>query len=239
MPLPPPAAQTGARAAAEAASPSTSEGSVTHDSTEAGTTRPRGGGGGKTTIRAGAIVAVALAAAFVTWLVVRDDGSKSSTATTVTAPASTTPATTQPTATSQPKAVTEPQLRSLAADRTVYWAGPAKDGQTLTFTEGANGTTYVRYLPAGVTTADPIPPSLVVATYPMKAAYAAVKRSGKADGSVTTPLDGGGLSVYATARPTNVYFSYPKSPVQVEVYDPSAGRALELVTSGTVAPIAP
>lgn len=205
---------------------------------------------GATTLRAGAVVAAALGAAFVTWLLVRgDEDTKSTIVTTVVTvpavstgvtsqPATTVPATPQPGATTKPKAVTEAELAALAVGRTVYWAEPPPRGRTMTFSEDRNGATFVRYLPEGVSTTDEIPPSLVIASYPMKGALAAVKRSSKAGGTVTTPLDGGGLAVHATARPTNVYFSFPNSPVQVEVYDPTPGKALELVRAGIVTPVA-
>ena len=40
-----------------------------------------------------------------------------------------------------------------------------------------------------------------------------------------------------SARPTNVYFAYPKQPYQVEVFDPKPGRALRLVLAGRVEPV--
>ncbi len=189
------------------------------------------GGRGNSGVRIGAVIAVALAAAFVAWLLIKQDDS----------PTSTTPTTaTTPATLSTPKAITQAGLQKLASDgRTIYWAGPKQAGETLTFLESSKGDVYVRYLPAGVTATDPIPASLVVGTYPLKDALAAVQRTAKKSGSVSVSLDGGGVAVYAKSRPTNVYFAYPKARFQIEVYDPTPGRALERVTSGTVTQITP
>ena len=201
---------------------------ITDDNEEPATHGP-GDGGNKTPIRIGAVVAVALVAAFAAWLLIqRDDGAESATGTTTTAP----------NVLDAPKAISAAALEQLAAGgTTVYWAGPKPAGYTYTLAKSSNGSVYVRYLPPGVTASDPIPPSLVVATYPLEDALSAVKRAAKAPDTVSIPLDEGGMAVYAKSRPTNVYFAYPDSSVQVEVYDPSDGRALQLVTSGAITQI--
>jgi hypothetical protein len=198
--------------------------------------------GNKTTsIRIGAVIAVALAAAFVVWLLVRNDDSSSNASTQTVSTVATTPTTTTPSNEANPPAATsETELQRLAAaGATVYWAGPAEAGTTLTLVKVPNGTFYVRYLPPGAEVTDPIPPSLVVATYPLEGALAAVKRAAKSPDSVSIPIANGGTAVYAKSKPTNVYFAYPKSSTQIEVYDPSPGRALQLVTSGSVTPVTP
>ena len=191
-------------------------------------------------IRMGAVVALALAAAFVVWLFVRDDDSSPSVATQTITTVATTPAATTSTTTGDPSATSEAELKTLSvAGSGVYWAGRPETGYTVTLVKGANGSVYVRYLPPGVKVSDPIPPSLVVATYPLKGALAAVKRAAKSPDTVSIAITNGGTAVYAKSRPTNVYFAYPKSSAQIEVYDPSPGRALQLVTSGTITPVAP
>src|SRR6185437_2379152 len=47
----------------------------------------------------------------------------------------------------------------------------------------------------------------------------------------------GGIAVYSSSQPTNVYVAYPGSNLQIEVFDPSAERAQRLVTSGQVEPV--
>ena len=50
-------------------------------------------------------------------------------------------------------------------------------------------------------------------------------------------LTGGGLAFVDRKHPTSVYIAYPSSNLEIEVYDPSAGRARHLVTSGQIAPV--
>jgi hypothetical protein len=50
-------------------------------------------------------------------------------------------------------------------------------------------------------------------------------------------LANGGLALVDADRPSSVYLAYEGQPYQVEVYDPSPDRALELVTSGAVQPV--
>ena len=209
---------------------------------------PRTGSGGQmsTPIRLGAVIAVALAAGFAAWLFVRDDDGPTS-ATTTTAPTATpaptaTTATVPTTSTSDgpPQETSEAELQRMAIDgATMYWAGPAESGYTLTLLQTPGGASYVRYLPPGVEVTDPIPPSLVVATYPLQSPLAAIKRAAKSPDSVAVGLKNGGIAVYSKQSPTNVYFAFPKSSHQIEVYDPSPGRALQLVTSGTVTQVSP
>jgi hypothetical protein len=54
---------------------------------------------------------------------------------------------------------------------------------------------------------------------------------------VVVRLRGGGIAVYDSARPTSVYFAYPDSKVQVEVFDPNGRTARNLVASGRIVPI--
>jgi hypothetical protein len=54
---------------------------------------------------------------------------------------------------------------------------------------------------------------------------------------VAVGLKGGGIAVYDSARPTSVYFAYPDSKVQVEVFDPNGRTARNLVASGLIVPI--
>ena len=51
------------------------------------------------------------------------------------------------------------------------------------------------------------------------------------------PVTGGGIAFYSKSAPTSVYVAYPGSNVQIEVYDPSAAQAAQLVTSGKIVPV--
>jgi hypothetical protein len=167
--------------------------------------------------------AAALAAgALVLWWVHRDDTGSS------------TPAA------SGARAVSAAQLRAFAAANgfPVYWAG-ARSGQIYELSQtDAGERAFVRYLPPGVKPGDRRADFLTVGTYRLANAYAATQAAGRKPGEVSLRLPGGALAVYGRSRPTNVYVSRPGSPVQVEVFSPAPGEALQLVTSGRVVAVA-
>jgi hypothetical protein len=181
-------------------------------------------------VRIGAVVAIALAAGFVVWLLVRgnDDSSSSSNATT-------TAETAQPIG---PVAATPAALRSVSAQakRPIYWVGP-RSGQTYELTRTASGRVYVRYLPPGAKIGNRRADYTIVGTYPTPNALKILQDLAKQSDEKSVPAPGGGIAVYATKAPTNVYVAFPGSDEQIEVFDPSAKRALRLVTSGRVAPV--
>jgi hypothetical protein len=168
--------------------------------------------------RIGAVVALALVAGLVVWLLARG-GNKSAT----------------PNSRSSVRAVSARDLAALpaAVGHPVYWAGP-QAGYTYELTRTNDGRIYVRYLPAGVPLGSNQPKYLTVGTYRVRNAFAAVR--GIARGFHVTPmrLSGGGIAVQDTKHPTSVYFAYPRSDYQIEVYDPSPPRALQLVLSGKI-----
>lgn len=136
-----------------------------------------------------------------------------------------------------PAAVSESQLKSLASESSqpIYWAGP-KHG-TYELTRTTDGRTYIRYLPSADKVGDRTPNYLTVGTYPTKQAFSALRRAAARDGAVSANVDHGGLLVFNNSAPKSVYFSYPKSGYQVEVYDPSPLQARALVLSGSIKPI--
>jgi hypothetical protein len=136
-----------------------------------------------------------------------------------------------------PTAVSESQLESLASQSSqpIYWAGP-KHG-TYELTRTADGRTYIRYLPSADKVGDRTPNYLTVGTYPTKQAFSSLKRAAARDGAVSANVDHGGLLVFNNSTPKSVYFSYPKSGYQVEVYDPSPLQARSLVLNGSIKPI--
>ena len=46
-----------------------------------------------------------------------------------------------------------------------------------------------------------------------------------------------GWSWSAWRKPDNAYIAYPGTDLQIEVYDPKAGRAFELATAGAISRI--
>jgi len=136
-----------------------------------------------------------------------------------------------------PAAVSESQLKSLASQSSqpIYWAGPKHGSYELTRT--TDGRTYIRYLPSADKVGDRTPNYLTVGTYPTKQAFSALRRAAARDGAVSANIDRGGLLVFNNNAPKSVYFSYPKSGYQVEVYDPSPLQARGLVLGGSIKPI--
>ena len=181
-------------------------------------------------VRVGAVVAIALAAGFVAWLLVRgnDDSSGSPQATTNADNA-------RPIG---PVAATPGALRSVSAKsrNPIYWVGP-RSGHTYELTRTAGGRVYVRYLPPGVKIGNQRANYTIVGTYPTPNAVKVLRDLAKQPDEKGVSAPGGGIAVYATNTPTNVYVAFPGSNEQIEVFDPSAKRALRLVTSGRVAPV--
>jgi hypothetical protein len=186
-------------------------------------------------IRIGAVVALALAIAFVVWLVVRGNDNSSPTTATTTKP---TRAKTAPKLHETVKAASVQTLRALAraSGHPIYWAGPEPKVK-YELTQVSDGRIFIRYLPksAPIRTKHVYP---IVATYPVPNAYKAVQTAAKESGAVTFHTKRGGLAVYNQSAATNVYFAFPGSKYQVEVFDPNPSRARQLVRSGTIRPIA-
>ena len=95
----------------------------------------------------------------------------------------------------------------------------------------------IRYLPPNAEVGNRSARYTIVGTYPVKNALEVLQELSTQPGEKSTPAPGGGLAVYSTSSPNNVYVAYPGSDVQIEVFDPSAKRALRLVTTGRVAPV--
>jgi hypothetical protein len=136
-----------------------------------------------------------------------------------------------------PVAATPALLRATSAARStpLYWAG-TRSGTTYELTNTA-GRTWVRYLPKGTPVGSPRPDYLSIGTYAMPNALAQIKTIANRAGSVRVPIANGGIAVYSKSRPTSVYLAYPGAPYEVEVFDPNAATALQLVTSGQIVPV--
>jgi hypothetical protein len=176
-------------------------------------------------LRVGAIVAVALAAAAVVWLLARDDSGGSSATT--------------PNVAAIPAVSASPgRLRDLSveAGRPIYWLGPQAD-RTYELTRTTLDRIYVRYLPSGVAVGTTEAKYPLVGTYPVDSAYDVLTQLAKRSGESSFTAPKGGFAVYSTEQPTNIYLAYPGSDVQIEVYASSAEHARELITSGQVVPV--
>ncbi len=182
-------------------------------------------------MRIGAVVAIALAAALLVWLIVRGNEDSSSSSTTG-------QTTTTTAAAARPVAATPAALRALADEvrHPVYWVGP-RQNRTYELTRTSNGRIFIRYLPPDAEVGNRKANYTIVGTYPVESAHEVLQKLSSQPGEKSAPAPGGGLAVYSTSSPSNVYVAYPGSDVQIEVFDPSAKRALRLVTSGRVAPV--
>src|SRR5262245_14675298 len=164
--------------------------------------------------RIGAIVAIARVAGLVAWLALRNDSSGGKTAQGGAA------------------AMTPSEITALAGSlgHPIFWLGPKKN-TTYEVTQAVNGKVYVRYLPAGIDVGSS-KPYLTVATYPFPGTFAVLRKMAKVKGAVTARVPGGGVAVLDLGYPQSVHIAYPRVDYQVEVYDPTPARAMQLVSSG-------
>ena len=176
-------------------------------------------------VRLGAIIAVAIAVAFVVWLLVR--GGDSNTASTTTNGQAV-----------GPVATSEDELRSLSDElgHPLYWAGPIPD-QTYELTRTSDNRVFIRYLPKGVPIGIRQAAYTIVGTYPVENAYKVLQGLAKKPDESSFSAPSGGFAVYSTTQANNVYLAYPGSNLQIEVYDPSPQKARDLITSGQVAAV--
>lgn len=116
----------------------------------------------------------------------------------------------------------------------VFWAGP-RAGVTYELTRTSSGRIFVRYLPQGTSVGTERATYLTVGSYPQSDALATLEATARAQGVATVPLPDGGRAFQDARRPTSAYAAYPGLDVQVEVFDPTDGRALRAITSGELA----
>jgi hypothetical protein len=167
---------------------------------------------------AGAALALAAAVGVGVWLAVRD------------ADISSTPGPER----SGPAAVSVDGLTRLAREGTVFWAG-TMTGVRYELTR-RGGRIHLRYLPAGMPVGT-TQPQLSIGSYQVRNAFAVTSAAAKRRNSARIDIGSRGVAFYDVRRPTNVYLAHKGSDVQVEVYDPSASRAHQLVAGGQVAPV--
>jgi hypothetical protein len=78
---------------------------------------------------------------------------------------------------------------------------------------------------------------LTIGTYSIPRSYSLLRRQGGRPGHQLRHAARGGIAVWSDDRPQSVYLAFPRSDLQIEVYDTSATRARRLAISGAVAPI--
>jgi hypothetical protein len=176
-------------------------------------------------VRIGAIVAVVAVVAFLVWyFAIRDGGSDD--------------AGTQSVG-SGPVAATRADLVDFSEDldQPIYWAGEQPGTTDIELTQTQDGNVYVRYLTRNAAVGNTKPSYLTIGTYPFPDAYHALKVIGDRPGGEVRRIEDDGLVVTNSNSPTSVYLAYPGKDIQIEVYDPNPSKALDLVTSGAVAPV--
>jgi hypothetical protein len=185
-------------------------------------------------VRLGAVVAVAIGAALVAWVIVdsRETGSSPT--------ASGSSPTASPTPTAKPIApigLSAKGLRTLTASvqQPIYWIGP-KPGYLYELTRTNTGKIFIRYLPPGAKVGSKQSIYLIVATYPFRNALQALKNLSNRD---QLAIPGGGIAIVDQNHPQSVHLAYPGVDNQVEVYDPSPAKSLRIARSGAVRPVTP
>lgn len=133
--------------------------------------------------------------------------------------------------------VSAEELEDAVADEAepVYWAGE-QEGAELELSQPEDGLTYVRYLTEGADAGDPRGEFLTVGTYVLPDAVEVLRRQGEEPGGVVAKAPGNAVVYFSQENPKSVYLAYPGVDVQIEVFDPSFTRALQLVNSGQIVP---
>jgi hypothetical protein len=175
-------------------------------------------------VRLGAVIAVALVAGFLVWLLVvndDDDDGNGDSATTADATAA--------------RSASPEELSELAQslEYPIYWAGALPD-HTYELTRSRSGRVYIRYLPEGVEVGNRDPRYLTIGTYPQANGYAAVRAASRRPNTISRETRGGALVVFDRTHPRSTYFSFPGARFQVEVFDPEPGRARRLTLAGRI-----
>lgn len=137
-----------------------------------------------------------------------------------------------------PQIVSAAELRSIAATKgtPIYWAGE-QPGSEIELTEEAGGSVYVRYLEGGADPGESAASSLTVGTYPQEDPEGQLRQVAAGPAAIVRKAADGRQVISSKDSPYNVYFASPDNTVQVEVYDPSPNRAMELALSGAVQPV--
>lgn len=117
----------------------------------------------------------------------------------------------------------------------VYWAGKRPPDE-LELTAEADGNVILRYLPPGTEAGDPRQLFLTVGTYPVAGPVRALRRTAFEAGVKLEQLGRGVVALDNPSAAGSAYLAKPGSGLQVEVYDPAPGRALELLRSGAIGP---
>ena len=181
---------------------------------------------GSERIRVTAAIAVAIAAGLLVWLLlIKSDDDSSSAGNQSPSP---------------PKAVSvvsESELLGTlkGTGYPIYWAGPRVDVE-YEVSRPSPDRTFVRYLPKVEESESEIP-FLTVGSYRRSDPLAEIKELGQEPGAVLVQAAGGGAAYAEGPDATSAYLAFPGIDTQIEVFDPEAGQALDLIRSGAIVPV--
>jgi hypothetical protein len=138
-----------------------------------------------------------------------------------------------------PRSADGAELRELSSvvGHDVFWAGAPAAGESIELTDQPDGRVFVRYLSGGAEVGDSRADYTTIGTYPVRNPLASLRREARGPDAITRDLPGGGFAYLSLDQPTSVHLAWPGSSYEVEVYDPSPKRALDLVLSGAVQPV--
>jgi hypothetical protein len=131
------------------------------------------------------------------------------------------------------KILTQPELQAEVAklDYRVYWLGP-RDNTEYEYTHRPDGRVYIRYLTPG-TTAGSYKRFLTVGTYPMLDAYSVVRKISKLPDAERIRVRRG-VGAHSEKTPQSVYVAFRGKDLEIEVYSPEAGAAVQEVKSNNL-----
>lgn len=130
--------------------------------------------------------------------------------------------------------LTQPQLQAKVAKLgyPVYWLGP-RENTEYEYTHRADGRVYIRYVKPG-TTAGSYTRFLTVGTYPMPDAYEVVKKVSKLPDAREIDVKGGIIGAQSEKKPQSVYAAFRGKDLELEVYSPDEGAAVQEVQDGNL-----
>ncbi len=138
-----------------------------------------------------------------------------------------------------PVALSESELTGAAGELgpTVYWVGPQPAISEYELTKTDDGRIYIRYLTEGKDAGDPGADFLTVGTYPVPNALTHLQDA-EAKGQAKAISKQAGYSVLESASGQSAYVVFDDHPdLEIEIFDPQPGKALELAKSGSLRPL--
>lgn len=129
------------------------------------------------------------------------------------------------------------EVREFAAQSPLYWAGELPDAE-IELSRPAPDRAFIRYLTAGAEAGDPRPIFLTVATYEVEDAPARLQEQAASGEGALQPGGPEGATIYGSdEHPESIWLAFEGEDVQVEVFAPEPGRALQLARSGLIFPV--